>query len=66
MPARQTAEEFAKANGFASFDELRAVSRHIPAHDGPRQFVALAPDGSEFRWSEEDVHDLNDGDVALS
>ncbi len=66
MPAHQTAEEFAKANGFASFDELRAVSRHIPAHDGPRQFVALAPDGSEFGWSEEDVSDLRQGDEGLN
>ena len=56
--SHQSGEEFARANGFASFAELRAESRHVPVHEGPQQFLALAPDGTEVVWSEEDINDL--------
>ena len=65
MHGHQTGEEFAKANGFASFSELRAASRHIPAHEGPEQFAAISPDGHEVFWSADDISDLDREDTEI-
>lgn len=60
--AHQTGEEFARANGFATYAALKTASRHLPVHEGPQQFVALAPDGTEVVWSEEDINELDEND----
>jgi hypothetical protein len=61
--AHQSGDEFARANGFATNAELRAASRHIPVHEGPQQFVALAPDGTEVLGSDEDINEEHQGDA---
>jgi DNA-binding MarR family transcriptional regulator len=59
MRAHQSGNDLALANGFKSFEDLVAVSRRIPEHDGREEFLAITPDGREFIWSEEDIEDLD-------
>ena len=61
MPARQTSEEFARANGFSSYESLLAASRHLHFHDGIEHFAATTPDGHELLWDENDIDDLEVG-----
>ncbi len=58
MSAHQTAREFARANGFQSYESLLAASRRVAAHDGYEHFIAVGPDGREFTWDEDDVCDV--------
>ncbi len=55
MPAHQTAEEFARANGFPSYAWLLAASRRIAFHDGYEHFLAIRRDGRELEWNEDDM-----------
>ncbi len=67
MRAHQSAEEFARANGFRSYYSLLTASRHIAGHDGAEHFVAHCPDGRELVWDEDDVNDLEaDGKNRIS
>ncbi len=59
MPAHQSVEELARANGFSSSVSLLAASRRVVMHDGHEHFIALCPDGQELLWAEDDVTDLN-------
>jgi hypothetical protein len=61
MPARQTQEEFARANGFSSYEALLAASRHLHFHDGIEHFAATTPDGREILWDENDIDDIEVG-----
>ena len=61
MPARQTPEEFARANGFNSYEALLAASRHLHFHDGIEHFAATTPDGRELLWDENDIDDIDVG-----
>jgi hypothetical protein len=58
MRAQQTAEEFARANGFESYYSLLTASRHVAGHDGAEHFIAICPDGRELLWDEDDVNNL--------
>jgi len=58
MRAHRMVEEFARANGFHSFDLLLIASRHIARHDGGEHFIALRPDGRELEWDEQDVAEI--------
>jgi len=58
MRAHQTAGEFARANGFPSFESLLAASRRIALHGGYEHFIAVCPDGRELEWDEDDVNDI--------
>lgn len=46
-------EKLAAKYGFSSYDRLLAASQRLPTHCSREEYIAVAPDGHSFLWSQD-------------